>query len=160
LLLWNTLLLVLAFIFFIGDGGTASVIGWVLLLGLGIMLEITKTVFSLRALRHYRKAVLPGKAERAAFVVLFAINILFAAGDFLLCIMVIIPTDFGSNGQLTRHPQALYSQGLMDISFFAALLFAVYLAIFDFALLKALREKHYNTALHFDFETNREEGAL
>jgi len=114
---------------------------------------IAKAVLSLKAIRHYKEATLPGRAEKVLFIIAFCFIVLFNTGALLAAIFFIIP-------EIYRRDYNTNAPGLLEVvlvfGLFAAGVVSVYLVITDLMLLKAIRKKQQDNLLSFEIETNHQ----
>ncbi len=155
-MLWCAGFLLLTAYFYFTQSHSDSAFVFVLLLWLLLGACITKAVFSFRAVHHFKNKTVPAKSEKVWFIILFSLNILFAAIVFLLSVLEVIPSDFSQQGFVLSKGHVNYRELLMDCSLFAVFFSSAYLAVFDLMLLKAVRKTHYDDLMSFEIGINKE----
>jgi len=150
LLLWGSALVLFVAYTFVTEEFGGQDFEWASLFLTIIILLLYKTALSIKAIRFYNKTILPSTLQKRLFIAGFCYIILFSVGISLLCLLLIVPEDFLRTREY--YSTVRVRQLFLDISFFVANIAAIYLAIFDLILLKAIRIKQRDNLLSFEFE--------
>lgn len=115
-----------------------------------VILAITfiKGMASINAWKHYRHGTELTRKARRLFIVTYCYIVLFAAGLLLSCSLAIIPAFFTGGNYYTPGLKDM----LLDGSCILAAIIALYFAIVDLMLLKAIRKKHEDSLVNFEVE--------
>lgn len=119
-----------------------------------IAVYITKGILSLRAIQQFKHTTMPGKKEKAFFIIFFVISIALSLLTLVACIFIIVE-ELNDSSTITQIETNYILKAIIG-GYFVLCPCTVYITIFDLILAKAITEKYYDSLHDMDFETQEQ----